>query len=240
MQQITKLNYAFHIHTSRCGHASADPAESYVQTALQLGLQSITFTDHAPFPNDPFRGRMQMNELDAYEAELKELQQKYASQIAIHIGLEVEYMPEYRSYYQELHDRFELLILGQHHTSFPDGHYTFEADISKSQSYIRLIETIPEAMETGLFAVVAHPDRRFHYDREWTDTDSRIRNEIFAAAEKHNIILERNAALIEDKKVRNKFWQDIPEHIELIYGMDAHSPEDIPRRLSLLRDLETF
>ena len=69
--QHTKLNYAFHIHTSRCGHASADPVESYVQTALQLGLQSITFTDHAPFPNNPFRGRMQMNELDAYEAELR-------------------------------------------------------------------------------------------------------------------------------------------------------------------------
>ena len=32
------IDEAFHIHTVRCGHASADPAETYVQEACRLGL----------------------------------------------------------------------------------------------------------------------------------------------------------------------------------------------------------
>ena len=84
---------AFHIHTVRCGHASADPAETYVQSACRLGLKRITFTDHGPFPSNPFSGRMRIEELDVYEKELKALRKQYGGQIDICIGLEIEYLP---------------------------------------------------------------------------------------------------------------------------------------------------
>ena len=61
------IDEAFHIHTVRCGHASADPAETYVQAACRLGWKRITFTDHGPFPGNPFSGRMRIEELDDYE-----------------------------------------------------------------------------------------------------------------------------------------------------------------------------
>ena len=115
------IDEAFHIHTVRCGHASADPAETYVQAACRLGLKRITFTDHGPFPGNPFSGRMRIEELDDYEKELKALRKQYDRRIDICIGLEIEYLPEYRSYYEMLHERFDLLLLGQHHTSMPDG-----------------------------------------------------------------------------------------------------------------------
>ena len=164
MSKMTTIDYAFHIHTSRCRHASLEPAEEYVKAALEFGCKSITFTDHAPFPKNPFSGRMRMEELDAYEQELLELQQKYAGKIAVTIGLEVEYLPEYYSYYKELYERFDLLLLGQHHTSFLAGHYTYEKMIPEEKRYLRLIESIPEAIKTGIFAVVAHPERSFHED----------------------------------------------------------------------------
>ena len=179
-----------------------------------------------------------MTELDDYEKELRELQQKYADQIEISVGLEVEWMLEYMSFYKELHDRFDLLILGQHHTSLPGGRYTYQPEVAKDAAYNRLIETIPQAMETGLFSVVAHPARRFHYDKQWTEHDSEVRDEIFAAADYHHVLLERNGALLEDGRNHGKFWADLPEQVELIYGLDAHSPEDIRRRLPLLQALK--
>lgn len=229
--KLSGIDYAFHIHTSRCGHASLEPAEEYVKAALKFGCKSITITDHVPFPENPFSGRMRMEELDAYEQELLELRQKYAGRIAVTIGLEVEYLPEYDSYYQELYERFDLLLLGQHHTSFSDGHYTYEKMISEEKRYLRLIESIPEAIEIGFFAVVAHPERSFHEDCEWTDTDARIRDAIFDAALKHWVALERNAALVEKGKMHDRFWESVPEEIQMVYGVDAHSVDEMKRRI---------
>ena len=196
------IDEAFHIHTVRCGHASADPAETYVQAACRLGLKRITFTDHG---------------------------------IDICICLEIEYLPEYRSYYEMLHERFDLLLLGQHHTSMSDGRYTFDIDVPKALAYHRLIESIPEAIETGLFSAVAHPERDFHEDDRWTEQDTEIKNAIFAAALQHHVKMEKNAALLESGGKHQQFWQDIPEQIMMVYGVDAHCPEDIGRRIQLLK-----
>ena len=232
------IDEAFHIHTVRCGHASADPAEAYVQAACRLGLKRVTFTDHGPFPGNPFSGRMRMEELDGYEKELKALRKQYGGQIDIRIGLEIEYLPEYRSYYEMLHERFNLLLLGQHHTSLPDGRYTFDTSVSKALAYHRLIESIPEAIETGLFSAVAHPERAFHEDDGWTEKDTEIKNAIFAAALQYHVKAERNAALMESGGKHQRFWQNIPEQITVIDGLDAHCPEDIHRRIQLLKQLQ--
>lgn len=229
------IDEAFHIHTVRCGHASADPAEAYVQAACRLGLKRVTFTDHGPFPGNPFSGRMRMEELDGYEKELKALRKQYGGQIDIRIGLEIEYLPEYRSYYEMLHERFNLLLLGQHHTSLPDGRYTFDTSVSKALAYHRLIESIPEAIETGLFSAVAHPERDFHEDDRWTEKDTEIKNAIFAAALQYHVKVEKNAALLESGVRHQRFWQNIPEQIMMVYGVDAHCPEDIGRRIKLLK-----
>lgn len=53
-------NYIFHVHTYRCGHASDETDEDYVKRAVELGADSITFTDHAPFPR---RSVHEQNEL---------------------------------------------------------------------------------------------------------------------------------------------------------------------------------
>ena len=176
-----------------------------------------------------------MEELDGYEKELKALRKQYGGQIDIRIGLEIEYLPEYRSYYEMLHERFDLLLLGQHHTSMPDGRYTFDTDVPKALAYHRLIESIPEAIETGLFSAVAHPERDFHEDDRWTEKDTEIKNAIFAAALQHHVKAERNAALMESGGKHQRFWQDIPEQIMMVYGVDAHCPEDIGRRIQLLK-----
>ena len=68
MRRMVCLNpeEAFHIHTWRCGHAGDEREDAYIRTAMYLGAKQITFTDHAPFPGDSFRGRMKMADLPEY------------------------------------------------------------------------------------------------------------------------------------------------------------------------------
>ena len=54
------MKHIFHVHTFRCKHGSDENDEAYIRTALSLGAEKITFTDHCPFPGNPFKNRMDM------------------------------------------------------------------------------------------------------------------------------------------------------------------------------------
>ena len=46
------MKHIFYVHTFRCKHGS-DESDDYIRTALFLGAEKITFTDHCPFPGNP-------------------------------------------------------------------------------------------------------------------------------------------------------------------------------------------
>ena len=60
----------FHVHTFRCGHAEDISDKKYIEKAIELGATGIWFTDHAPFPGDPFGNRMKYSELEEYVSTL--------------------------------------------------------------------------------------------------------------------------------------------------------------------------
>jgi len=86
-----------------------------------MGAEKISFTDHAPFPGNPFGNRMDIEQLDEYLSTLKALRKKYLEQIKIEIGLEAEYIPAFKYYYKTLlkDKKLDYLVLGQH--MFFDG-----------------------------------------------------------------------------------------------------------------------
>lgn len=108
--------HIFHVHTYRCKHAGNDTDEQYIQTALSLGADKITFTDHTPFPGEFFDNRMELSQLSEYIESLKMLQEKYENQIEVKIGLECEFLPSMMDFYNELKEKTDLnlLIIGQH------------------------------------------------------------------------------------------------------------------------------
>ena len=110
------VNDIFHVHTYRCKHAGYDPDEAYVEKAIDLGARSLTFTDHAPFPGDPFDSRMEISQLPEYLDSLISLREKYKTHIRIGIGLEIEYIPGFEDYYRELYEneKLDFMMLGQH------------------------------------------------------------------------------------------------------------------------------
>ena len=126
-----------------------------------LEQKKITFTDHCPFPENPFKNRMDMEQLSEYIDSLNHLKEKYQEQIKIEIGLEVEFLPSMIKFYEELkHFNLNPLIIGQHFYQHPNGSFSFN-DEDKSDEFIGCCNAMIEGMKTGLFNVVAHPDRFF-------------------------------------------------------------------------------
>lgn len=219
--------YVFHVHTYRCGHATNETDEDYIKSAVILGADSITFTDHAPFPGDPFTGRMKYSQLKEYVSSLTELKSIYEGIIDVHIGLEIEYLPSYKSYYEELkaNEDIELMIIGQHHYEVSKGVYSFMSDIK--YEYIGLFNAMIEGVNTGLFDVVAHPDRAFRKESIWTKEMAEYSNKLIAAVG-DKILLEKNFSSMKKKGAYwEEFWDIVQDKVKLIYGCDAHSTKDM-------------
>lgn len=87
-----------HIHTPYCPHGTNDSFEQYIEKAIQSGFSEITFTEHAPLPNnftDPTPDKdsgMDPHLLTKYIDELTALKAKYKKDITINIGLEVDFI----------------------------------------------------------------------------------------------------------------------------------------------------
>ena len=244
------MKHIFHIHTYRCKHGSDESDEKLVKTALILGAETISFTDHCPFPGNPFGNRMDIEQLQEYIDSLKFLREKYRDKIKIKIGLEVEFFPSMMPFYEELHKK-ELfpLIIGQHFYQHSDGTYSFsdEKDFKKANEHLGCSKAMIEGIKTGLFSVAAHPDRVFRHCEKWTQEMTDISNEIIAAAAQNNVILEKNLSSYE-KYVNNsprnywrtEFWaladaynQSAKNPVQIIIGLDAHSSEEMIQRAKL-------
>ena len=186
-------NEIFHVHTKRCRHASEEEDYLYVEAAINLQAERIVFTDHAPFPGNPFQGRMEMEELQGYIDSMRQLKKEYGSRIQVLAGLETEYLPSFRKHYQELHafNEFDLLLLGQHFYENEDGSFSFQ-NKDKSEEHKGLCSAIVQGIESGWFDVVAHPDRIFKRCKTWTPELLGASYDIINAASKHGVLLEKN------------------------------------------------
>lgn len=95
-----------HTHTELCPHGSGEATEKMIQRAIQLGFQRYCITEHAPLP-PAFRDQYEGTPAGYTEASLREdqvadylalangLKTKYAGQIEISVGFEVDFLPEH-------------------------------------------------------------------------------------------------------------------------------------------------
>ena len=113
---MQKFNY--HQHTYRCKHADFNAQdEDYVKEYIKMGFEKIAFTDHCPEKNEIDKRqtmRMKYSQRDEYLRSIRELKEKYAGQIEIQTGYEVEYLPGEEDNLMELKAETDKLILGQH------------------------------------------------------------------------------------------------------------------------------
>lgn len=230
LEKLHNQKNLFHVHTSRCGHCAGNPTdEDFVLKAIEIGAEIITFTDHAPFPTDLFGCRMKIEELPEYIESLQKLKSKYAEKIEILIGLEIEYLPSFKTYYEELKSmkNLDLLIQGQHFFEYKDRISDFSCFYDSDDEPSGCGEAIVQGIESGLFDVIAHPDRIFKTATKWKNEFDSISRNICETALKKNAILEINES---SKRRRNEyfywdeFWNIFSEYpkIQTIRGLDAH------------------
>lgn len=231
---MLKLLQNYHMHTTRCGHATGEDRE-YVEQSIQNGYQTVGFSDHTPFlsmgllynPNI----RMQPDSLEGYVNSVLRLRDEYRTEIRILLGLEVEYYPNHFEEWKKLVQPFpfDYFLLGQHYIG-----NTFETiysgELTSDESRLRLyVDQVSEAMKTGTFLYCAHPDLiRFR------DTKSPFyRHEmqrLCEAAKEQNIPLEINLlGMTRERWYPNcDFWKIAGEiGNDVVIGADAHDPTGV-------------
>ena len=106
-----------HTHTELCPHGSGEATEQMIQRAIQLGMQKYCITEHAPLPPEferQFAGSLEgfteaslrLDQVDEYLQLAQGLQQKYADQIEISVGFEVDFLPDHIAWTRQFLDTY--------------------------------------------------------------------------------------------------------------------------------------
>ena len=222
------MNYSFHNHTTRCHHAKGTP-EEYIQRAIENGIKYMGFSDHAPYicsNGQEASYRVPVAEAADYFTELQTLRVKYADQIDLKIGFEMEYYPDYfEKMLQQMIDLgAEYLILGQHFLTeeYPDNHPCSKetTDPSRLHAYV---DRVTDAMKSGAFSYVAHPDiLRFAGDPATYCKEMTRLCEVSSACE---VPIELNFLGIRESRwyPRTDFWSIAAQtKAPVTFGFDAH------------------
>lgn len=228
--EVTKMIANYHTHSYRCFHAAEDRDEAYVQAAISAGLKILGFSDHTPylFPDGYYSGmRMYPNQLGEYCETVLSLKEKYKNAIQIHLGLETEYYPAYFADYLSMvrDSPVEYLLLGQHWINNEIGE-SYCGQVTEDAAQLeRYCDQVIEAMQTGLFTYLAHPDI-IHFvgsDQLYREHMRRVCREAKAC----NMPLEINLLGVEtDRHYPDlRFWEmAAEENCTVILGRDAHDP----------------
>lgn len=222
------MNVNLHAHTFYCGHASGTP-EEYILRAIENGIDTMGFSEHAPFifPDGYQSGyRLQMDKAEEYFSVLNELREKYKDKIKIHIGFEMEYYPLYfKDMYKTVKELgAEYLILGQHFTGneHPNGLGTSVTEKPMWQ-FTEYVDAVIEGMKTGVFTYVCHPDMiNATSDMELYKAENR---RLCLAAKELDVPLEINFYGIRDNRFYpfEEFWKIAGEvGCKAVFGFDSH------------------
>lgn len=245
MNKMIKSN--FHTHTFLCKHAIGD-VEDYVKRAISLDYHTIAITDHGPFPKflqKKLKSRRmtleQYNEV--YLDSLKRSIELHKNDnIKILTGVEIEYMDELDAYYDKFLSELDFLVLGQHYIKVDGEYKSIYTNLSKADIDC-YVDTVVEAMKSGKFKIIAHPEIFLWNIKDWNDTVNNASIRIIEAAVKYDVALEMNANGIRNSIYQRKdfrtadgilnfpyprleFWQLVKKYDDAIVVIndDAHAP----------------
>ena len=223
--------YNYHTHTARCNHAIGTDRE-YVEAAIKAGVKTLGFSDHAPylFPEeikDYSYFRMKKEECEGYVSSIRALAKEYEKDVRILCGFEMEYYPDYHQSQMEYIKQFspDYLILGQHllANEFPTILPRNEGDVHLSYYVTQVLA----GLATGDFFYLAHPDLPgYRFSPEALEREYR---RLALGASRMGIPVEINALGIRQGRAYPQaafFKHAAKAGCKVLYGVDAHAPED--------------
>lgn len=222
----------FHTHTYRCGHASGTERE-YIETAIRSGLKVLGFSDHTPQIFDGSyvsRIRMSPEEGFRYAETINSLKKEYEKDIKILLGFEAEFYPKSFSKLLDLYGQIkpDYVILGQHASNDEyDGEF-FVVPTAEEKLLARYVEQVLEALDTGIFSYIAHPDviNFIGDDKVYL----KYMTLLCEKAKEKRVPLEINFLGLSDNRFYpSKRFLQCAEYVdnEMIFGIDAHCVDAI-------------
>lgn len=230
----------YHTHTYRCKHAYGN-IDEYVEEAIKQNVVSLGISDHTPLPDNRWLAvRMHIDELPEYIDEIDSAKLKYQDQIHIMKGMECDWAPQYAGFYQDvLLDKYQFdYLIGASHWFPCAGKWQVSFEINTPKQLIAYAEFYAQAIASGLFSFMAHPDV-FCANYDWDNIAVEGSQIILQAAHDHNVPLEINGYGFRKKISKlpsgervgypyHKFWEMAADYkIKVFCNSDAHMPEDV-------------
>ena len=228
------IDYNYHTHTSRCGHAHGTERE-YIEAAIARGIKVLGFSDHILIESKNEETKAKLYD---YIKTTNELREEYKDKIEIHLGFECEHFDDRVDYYKYLlkEKGIEYLILGQHYITDKHGKRLDMFDELDNPHEIakRYYLCVKEGLKSGLYVYLAHPDL---YTREFKEIDKvylKYAKKICKAAKHYHVPIELNLNGLYYKKLKNiaisypcEEFFEIAGKVgnDVMVGIDAHSPE---------------
>lgn len=231
------LDYIYHSHTSRCGHAVGED-EEYAKAAKECGFKILGYTDHIILPDlsqPNMRGNPEL--FDDYISSIRKIEDEYKDDLDIYLGFECEWFDgRYKAYYEKLlKEKVDYLILGEHCYLMGDDFVWYGTPIEdKGEQLAKYEASVIEAMESGLFKFVAHPDVFMQWYPLWDDKCDKVARHIAMKAVELDIPLEINMGNSYRKRFQGRrdyfyphprFWKVVSTYpVKVLIGYDTHDP----------------
>lgn len=252
----------YHSHCSFCDGRA--PLEEFVKEAIRQGFYSYGVSSHAPLPF-PTQWTMEWGQMEAYLDEFKNLRQKYADEIELYVGLEIDYLNEESN---PSVARFTELPLdyriGSVHLLYDAAGEVVDIDCSPAVfkervdrhfngDVLRVIrmyfDRLFRMVELGGFDILGHADK-MHYnasyyhpgllDEPWYEA---LMKDYFSLVASRGYLVEINTKSYDSLGTfypNSRYWELMKEYqIKILVNSDAHYPERINAgRMEALRLLQ--
>ena len=222
----------YHTHTVRCHHAVGTERE-YIENAISAGIKILGFSDHCPqfFDNGYVSGmRMLPQEAEGYIKCIRRLGEEYKNDIKIYAGFEAEYFRDNFERFKQLCIDIgaDYLILGQHFLGRENGGVYPGVPQSSGKLLAEYADTVLEAISTGCFSYIAHPDLFLFTGSD--DIYETQMTRLCRGAKALGIPLEVNMlGLFDHRHYPSERFFSIAaaEGCDTVIGCDAHNPQSL-------------
>jgi len=252
----------YHSHCSFCDGRA--PLEEFVKEAIRQGFYSYGVSSHAPLPF-PTQWTMEWEQMEAYLDEFNNLRQKYADEIELYVGLEIDYLNEESN---PSVARFTELPLdyriGSVHLLYDAAGEVVDMDCSPAVfkervdrhfngDVLRVVrmyfDRLFRMVELGGFDILGHADK-MHYnascyhpgllDEPWYEA---LMKDYFSLVASRGYLVEINTKAYDSLGTfypNSRYWELMKEYqIKVLVDSDAHYPERINAgRMEALRLLQ--
>ena len=143
-----------HVHTPYCPHGTNDTFEQYVERAIEVGIDEISFTEHFPLPDgfkDPAPDNdssIEIEQMEDYIRDVNKIKNKYKDKIQINVGSEVDYIEGFEKEIKERLNKYgkylEDSILSVHMIKIEDKYYCMDFSSEEFEKIVNLLGSVED------------------------------------------------------------------------------------------------